>query len=235
MNLIELRTEFQAISGRLDLSTADLSKYINQGIKFLDEVSGIIDFPKRHFIKVNSGTNTVVLPASFRSLNSAYGITTEIQRRLLKAELSELRPLFNIVPGDTTEDIPVYYAPISILSAENITLDQSSYYSNWSNFQVNENYDFDGLLLYPQANVDFTLEITGNFYSPKLTETRSNNYWSVKHSDLVISAAMYKLDTQYRNVMGAESALKTLMVEVRELYFDRIEFETNDKNLIMEG
>lgn len=236
MNFTELKTELQRVSGRLDLSDTDLGNYINKGVKLLDEVSGLTDRQMRFFSSVQAGQNVISLPSVARSFTSIYIISTTERKRLTPTTVHEIRDSLNTIAAMSAQGVPEFYAPIALtLEQQQATGTNATFYGNWADFRVDNTTDIDGIMFDIAPDAFYSIEVIGNFYSPKLSSVQDNNYWSIRHDDLVISAAMYKIDIDNRNVMGANELLRSLGVELKEIYFDQIELETADKSFILGG
>jgi len=229
MHLTELQTRLTSVSGRLDLDTPTLTDYINNGIKLLDELSGSINIPKWHFTKLNAGDRTVILPAHARNILDIWIHTDTDATQLTLTTLTAIRNAA-VLAG-----CPAEYALIPVLVSDNTTIAMSEYYANLGEFTVDSSFTPNGLRLWPTPDREYILEVLGNFYSPALSVTQTDNYWAAQQPDLVISAAMYKIDVDCRNTMGAREALATISLELNELANDRIELELSNQNLILGG
>lgn len=69
------------------------------------------------------------------------------------------------------------------------------------------------------------IKITGAFHPEILQEPDDNNYWCTTHPMLVTYAALYQLETAYRNREGAAAWLDSVMREVKLIDYDKV-FDT---------
>lgn len=230
MTLDELRQQFYSVSGRLDLEIEDIDKYINNGIRLLDTLQKNQKKPTRYVLNIDVGFNTLVLPAECRSILSVSIATLDTEERvaLTQVSLAELRELYN---NSTNLDscAPMVYSPISVdhYQPDSLTADQLGFFIKYGDFVLNNPYAFTGLVLYPKVSKFTTVEIFGNFYSPKLTPTVERNWWTVNHPDLVSKAALFKLNSDYYNSPGQKATLDEIILSMQEIIYDYVEESTN--------
>ncbi|MCK5640919.1 MAG: hypothetical protein KAJ19_08985, partial [Gammaproteobacteria bacterium] len=68
----------------------------------------------------------------------------------------------------------------------------------------------------------------GKFHSPTLSDAYIENWWGVNYPDLVINAALFKLEAHYRNSEGMNDYLKDITIMVKGLDYDRAEEDSQD-------
>ncbi len=56
-----------------------------------------------------------------------------------------------------------------------------------------------------------------------LDEDTDENFWSYEHPDILIKAALYRLEVSYRNMAGAEDYLSSIMLDLRALDMKQVE------------
>ena len=91
----------------------------------------------------------------------------------------------------------------------------------------------------PPPDGNYYVSILGTFYSPTLsatlsgsTWTQTKSFWSEVHPDILITAALYKLETFYRNTEGAKDWKSALMIDVADLDKDVADQESTQINQI---
>lgn len=237
MKLSEIYNEIQTISGRLDLEDSAIIGYINKGIRLLDTLQKNQKKQTRYILSIDEGFNTLVLPAECRSISGVYISTLDTTERVLLAQVSlaELRELYN---NSTNLDScsPIVYSPISVehYQPDTLTMDQLGFFVKYGDFVLNNPYAFTGIVLYPKITKFTAVEIFGDFYSPKLTSTIVQNWWTVNHPELVVKAALFKLNSDYYNSAGQKATLDEIVLSMQEIIYDYIEESTNHLT-VLEG
>lgn len=226
MTLTELRQQFYDVSGRLDLDSADVDKFINRGVRFLDTLVKGSQKPKRIVQSIAPGTNTIVISSMCRVILDVYLRASDEQEKIIHlspVSLAEMRDLYNNTSSDC-QDSPLVYSPISleIWNWAEVKNSDLAFFNQFGSFILKDPYEFNGLALYPVTTKNYTVEITGQFYSPTLTDTVSTNWWTERHEELVLQAALFKLDANYKNSSGQKALLDTLMIDVQEIIHDAI-------------
>lgn len=215
--LKETRTQFIKLCGRHDL-VVDLVDYVDNGADwFIQAGQRMLDklasFPKdlgRYFETVSAGTYYVTFDGK-RTIREVWAANATARWRLSYLDPNEFRELYAKPYGDVTRGkvcyytrahlraIPDFQAPDAISGyAEEITDDTTQLPTS-------------GIMFMPPVDETIGLEIWGEFKSPELSSDSDVDYWSVNHPDALVFAALYKLETSYRNSEGARDWMNEIM------------------------
>lgn len=237
MNLQELSNEIVEISGRLDLSEPTVLSYLNKGIKLLDTLLKGQRKDSRFIQVLDIGRNVVVLPAACRVISNVYTTTQDIDKRveLSPVSLSELREFYNNFNSDLSCK-PMVYTPISLdhYDPDALRIDQLGCFIRYGDFVLTDPYQFTGLAIYPVPVELTAIEIFGQFYTPELTADKPMNWWTINHAELVVKAALFKLNSDYYNTTGQKATLDEIIISVQEIIYDFIEESANHRT-VLEG
>jgi hypothetical protein len=86
------------------------------------------------------------------------------------------------------------------------------------------------LLIGPAADMNYEVVVYGTFFSRPLTSDTSQSFWSIVYPDLLIQAAMYKIEATYRNTEGANDHLAVIDEALMGMYHDFIEDDASGKD-----
>lgn len=231
MNLLELRTKFISLSGRNDLANGDADNgadyYLNSGQRFLD---------RRYRFPKDTGIYPAVIPAGgwyvtvpyCRAIKEVWVADRESRRQLEKKEVKEYLTIFNAPFESLTRGATLYYAPAvlrSIPEADRATAATTNAVLGYMPTLVGRHYEYNGVLLGPPTDIQLHVEIWGLFYSPSLVNNIDESYWSVVHPEVLIRAALYQLEIDYRNTQGANDWLNALELHTAGIDMDTVEEE----------
>lgn len=226
MNLTELISEFKEATGRVDLSETEITKYLNRGCKLLDELSLKVDRPSLYFGFLDAGKNLFVINQEVRSIKDIWAYTSTKRFKLDFIPLNQMRDLYLELDSFPTGQPEYYtYSPVTLVN-HNDSFQQSSLWAKWADFNSND-VTKQGLLVSSIVEEQTAIEIQGNFYTQKLSTTYPENYWSVAHEEIVIQAAIYSLDNNYRNTQGGKELLESITRTLTNLFHDDLETEYN--------
>lgn len=83
--------------------------------------------------------------------------------------------------------------------------------------QLGDRHDEDAVLLFPEPDKTYTLAVKGVFRARELSHDNDTNVWTVIAPELLVKAAMYHLETTYRNSEGQRDLLEAIRFEVQGL------------------
>ena len=233
MTLSELIEEFKEATGRIDLSVAEATKYLNRGCKFLDEITFKVQEDAMHFALISAETTGVVIHRTVRAIKSVWAYTDTERFELAYLPLGDMRKLYK--DFTSSSGIPTHYSPSPVrLVATNENNQQGDIPGVWADFPGSVDTVREAIMIWPRPDIDYSLEILGNFYTESLSSETVENWWSVRHPELVIQAAIYRMDNNYRNTNGGKELLESLPLGAQTIYFDEIENESN-RSSIMKG
>lgn len=231
MDYYLVRKKFCELSGRYDLMDTSYNDngadfFINAGQRFLDRMQDTGKMQAKNVQSVAAGTIKVYIPG-LRAVKEVFaGNTTEGLIKLNRASLSYLRQYYEEQLGSVDQGTPTWYAPAIFRPFEE---DETT--TTWSGYYDIDDliipatttpvhYTYHGIIIAPPPDSTFYISIYGLYYSPELsavyaasTWTQTKSFWSEVHPDMLIQAALYKLETFYRNTEGAKDWLGALKLD----------------------
>ena len=228
MNIAGLRAAFVGETGRVDLSVDKVDKFINNGIRLLDEATHFAKTEARQFISVSAGDRKATFSSDCRSIGAVWVIDKIAGRtKLVRADYDKLLEYFGDVadvdPGD-----PEYYAALVLRAYPDTFNPAISPFDEYSDYIDTEAdyHDIRGITFLPPTDEDRLIEIRGKFYSSTLDDTVTENWWSIYHERAVLDAAKYVLETTYRNTSGMADFSNALAPVLRAIDYDIAEDES---------
>lgn len=79
------------------------------------------------------------------------------------------------------------------------------------------------LFIMPPADKDYTIFVTGLFFSKELTKEDDKNFWSINYPDLLIQSALYKRESFMRNTSGLRDWRGAIVDAVNMIDADMVE------------
>jgi hypothetical protein len=149
--------------------------------------------------------------------------------------MQQLRTEYSDEFADVTQGQPEYYAPAIFRPAPDTLVTTTGLYDIADLLTYNavapaQHFNYHGIVIMPPPDVAYTVTIWGLFYSPTLSATLSGStwtqvksYWTEVHPEVLIEAALFKLEGFYRNTDGAKDFKATLMEDVSGLDHDSVE------------
>ncbi len=230
MNLLQIRQQFRAISGRFDLVNEDGSDnganfYINEGRKYLDRMDETQKSWASHFALVEPGFNHAVFPYC-RAIKEVWiADALSGRRQLIKKDLQDLiAGYLTSLPSTRTNGKPLYYAPaITRYSPDEIPSDEFGSMIGWVDIPSGNAQEYNVVLFNVPVEYQSTVIINGLFYSKELVQDTDENFWSVAHPMLLINAAMRMVEVTNRNTQGVNDWDLAISKEMTQLGFDLVE------------
>lgn len=233
MTLLAVRDEFLKLSGRFDLGTiagsdSGANTFINYGQRFLDSrVDTAKDLVRFQKLLALDGF-TIDLPG-LRSIHSVWTNDGTDRVRLSNSlNIQELRIEYGKPWEDIDSDKPAWYALNSVTLAP---LDPGDAIEEQTDL-TSASGIIQGIVILPPTDVAITVEIWGKFFSKVLVIDADVSYWTEQYPDMLILAAMYKLETFYNNREGANGYLEMLNQSLRGLDADIAEQSISQVNRI---
>jgi len=245
MNLLQLRTKFIQLTGRYDLVVdrddyADngANYFIQAGQRWLDAHMPVGKMVMRLQKDLAAG-NRILEFQRCKSIKEVWICSAEDEGdkvRLEKKDLSWLRqeypdPISEIDLGD-----PAYWAPVSIaLAPEQKALTSANYSAQFTDdyedimFADEDDANFghwiyNAIVIYPPPDSTVTLEVWGIFESMLESDT-DVSYWSVKHEDASVLAAIMALEKHYRNTEGVKDMINAIGDILQGIDHDAVDSE----------
>ena len=230
MNLLQLRTEFRALSGRFDLVNEDFTDngadfFINEGRKFLDRLDETQKTWGTCFRLLEIGQFSVSFPYC-RAIKEVYVASLgEGRWQLEKKRLQDMiEGYLTGLPSSRDQGSPLYYSPcITRYIPENATVEDIESYVGYVEIPAGNAYEWNSIMLNVPTSEQLTVIINGLFYSMELTEETDKNYWSEVHPMLLIMAAMRQTEVVNRNTQGVNDWTISIATEMKQLGMDLVE------------
>ena len=222
MTLADIRKYVTEMSGRFDLVSSittytpatvlSVDFFIELGQNFLDdeiEVPGSIYI---HSEALTVGNYEFDLPR-LRYVEEIYYKDTAGKIVFLVGETHEefLEEYGDEPYTEATQGAPAYWREVFKRSSSAATANKS----NLERF----------FHVYPPVDASYTLKIKGAFYTPVMTETDDENFWSRMHPQILIQAALYSIERFYRNTAGMNDHLAAIERDLQKI----------DHNMVQSG
>ena len=256
MTLLATRQHLVELSGRYDLVIDNLNWanngadfFIQSGQRWLDRTATISKSTAKYYKTLAIGAWYDLIP-NCRSIKEVWVSNSDGNKwRLIKRDMSEimyystntaiaLRPAF--IPIDARENgllkdpallvnsAPINYSPIVLRSMPQVTGTVTigqfgpAIYSD-----VTQNhYNLDGLMFLPPVTAGHILEVTGQFYQPRLVVDTDQNFWTEQEEFILVLAACRAIEITMRNQQGVADWESAIMNELKGLEFDEVEEES---------
>ena len=256
MTLLVTRQHLVELSGRYDLvidsinwANAGADFFIQAGQRWLDR-SGIIPKSTSKYYKVLAEGAWYDLIASCRNIKEVWVSNNDGNKwKLNKRELGDmlyfsandasfrnesLIPLDvrgdNILkdPGQLTAGSPINYSPVVIRTMPEalgvVTIDRFG--PVVYNDSTQDHYNLDGIVFLPPAKAGHVLEVTGQFYQPRLVNDADRNFWTEQEEFILVLAACRAIEVTMRNQQGVADWEKAIYSETQGIEFDVVEEES---------
>lgn len=214
--LTQARERLQIISGRYDLSIADLTYYLNRAQNFLDERTDFQKAPHRYQITLSAGDFVGLIASAARAIQGVWAFYDGERHELSPATPEYVRQEYGDALAQIDRGKPLYYVidPLTYLNASG----EFAYYTG----AYADSFSQSGVLVMPPPDVETVIEVNGRFYSPTLSATQSS-WWLTSHSELLVRAALRELEIDYRNTEGRKDWEAALQFGVDSLDKDLAE------------
>lgn len=226
MTLLEVREQFIKTSGRWDLVVdAAAEDYSDNGADFYlqagqDWLDRRLPFAKDHaevVVSLTAGDTQVSVPRA-RAIKQVWlNYASDDVRELLRCSVADLRREYGQSPPFSSVDrsAPVFYAPVVLRSGSSPSTTTEGY---------------TGIVVAPAATIDTTLTLRGMFLSEALDADAAVSFWTVVHPDILIQAAMLRMEELHRNSSGASDHRQALQQMISDIYADQVDSELPERD-----
>jgi len=243
MDYKDVRDKFIELSGHGELLTttgedngADF--FLNAGQKYLDRFFGFSTGKTiaRYPVIVTAGTY-IAKTVGLRAIKEVWIANADGRSQLVPSTLSQLKTEYSEEFSSVTQGTPYYYAPAIFRPAPDSLNSVTGMYGVDDLLLYNatdpaQHFNYHGIVIMPPPGGTYTVEIVGLFYSPALSATLSGgvwtqtkSYWTEVHPDVLVEAALVKIEGLYRNTEGIKAFKEMLVSDVSGIDFDIIEEE----------
>jgi len=224
MTLLDVRTLFVDKNGRYDLvvDTANYvdngaDYYINAGVKLLDRLTSISDLSAIRSESLAIGEYTMDMQHIKSIERVSYTNSDNEVVYLDKLTMEGIRKLYPKLGNTDTGEV-AYYAVYA----------QRTFTSDTETTPTGKR----GIMVMPPTDTAITIDIFGKFKSATLSVDADVNFWTILHPEVLIKAANYELEIEYRNTEGANDWMRSILDTLRELDFDSVEEDIAEINVM---
>lgn len=235
MTLVELRRKFVELSGRYDLASntstwADngANFFINAGQNYLDRIITIPETKASLFFALAAGEYSVMFQQRCRAILEVWINNSEERVLLEKHSLKDLKEYYSSLVSAMESGQPLYYAPANLRALETTAQNTLGTFLSLNHLETDAKYNYRGIIVAPPCDSDYVIEVVGMFNQATLSTDSQENYWTLEVPELLLKAALYQLETFYRNTEGANDWLRAIQIEVDGLDKDTVEEEISD-------
>lgn len=233
MNLLQLRQQFRATSGRFDLVNEDGSDnganfYINAGQRHLDR----LDTTQKSFGICYKFCEPDFYAVTFpycRAVKEVWAATINARWQLEKKNLQDLiAGYFTTLPSGIDSGSPLYYAPTitrAVPETFNTESEDFEAFSGYVDVISANHFAYNCVLIAPPTNEKLLIEVKGLFYTDELVGDDDKSYWSEVHPNILIMAAMREVEIINRNTQGVNDWTSSIMTEISNIGKDLVEEE----------
>ena len=190
MTYDQLVDTFKSLSGRYDMDSETILLYLNAGQKFLDDSSDFMGSPGRYIYNGTTGLSFLSLIAQAKVISSVELIADGNRFNVYQIPVSELQSLSEQLPAFKPPSLPTCFALANLRKVSGATL-RSEDTTKLAIVETGTVADKLGLLFECPIDKDYTIDISGKFYSPSIVEgTDPDTYWAVQYPFTLINACL---------------------------------------------
>lgn len=227
MNLLDIRKKVIQTSGRYDLVVDSVDYvdnganfFINAGMNMLDRMVDIPESFARLYYPLAAGEYALTFQFNCRYITDVWINDTENRTQLEKISLDTLRDYYNEPATSTTYGTPTAFAIANLRALETTSKDSLATFIDKTWTETDTKYDYRGIVLAPPADTDYVVEISGMFKQTPLALDADQNFWTIQEADLLIRAALYKLEAFSRGTENAKNWLSAIYEDIRQIDLD---------------
>jgi hypothetical protein len=226
MALSDVRARFVQLSGRYDLVNSDDSDnganwYINKGQRWLD-LHPLAPTMYGRYITNLAADDFYIEISGCRALHEVWINDDEDRVLLERKTLKWVQEEFGDVTSDITSGTPTYWCPARPRA---VNSDGNESLGTFLDFVVDEdgNETVQGILIAGPPEEEITVDIRGVFFSPTLSDDTDTSWWTENYDDILLLAALRKLESFMRNTAGVKDYNVVIQEELQMLDFAEVE------------
>lgn len=217
----ELIANFKVVTGRLDLSDAEILRLLNEASRTLDRLENSDKRVFHFFFTINAGGYSAALPAEFRLPKTVIVHNSSGSQTIRYARPESVRAMLRNVALNV--DVPSeesYYSIMSGMVTGSVADGDLPLAIDATAKQLIPSTLSKYIIVCPVAAEKTILEVVGVAYTAALTDTNTSNFWSINLPDGLVQAAVYQLTKNLQNPDEANKILSDLATLVRPVSFD---------------
>jgi hypothetical protein len=226
MALSDVRARFVTLSGRYDLVNSDDSDnganwYINKGQRWLD-LHPLAPSLRGHYIDNVAADAYYLALSGCRAVHEVWINDDEDRVLLERKTVKWIKEEYSDVTSDLTSGAPAYWAPAIVRGVE-VTDYQSL--GTFLDYVVDEdsNETVQAILFAPPTEEAITVDVVGVFFNPTLSDDTDTSWWTENYDDILLLAALRKLESFMRNTAGVKDYNSVIQEELQMLDFAEVE------------
>jgi len=237
MEYKDIRQKFIEISGRYDLINPDTWEdngadfYLNLGQKLIDRSLADKKMLARYPFALTTG-NIIVKTPNLRVIKEVWIANAEGKLQLTNVPLNDLRNNFAKESTLLDKGTPLYYSPAVFRPFPDELIPPAGLYDIDDLLLSGTHYTYNGIVVMPPPDNNYTLTIWGLFASPTLSATltgaiwtQTKSYWTENEPQILLEAALSRLATYSGNVTSAKEYKEIMIEDLRTLEFDIVDEE----------
>ena len=231
----DIRQKFVEISGRYDLVNPDTWEdngadfYLNMGQKVLDRNLDSKKMLAKYPFALTTG-NIIVKTPGLRTIKEVWIANVDGKKQLEYVPLNELKKGFPKESNLLNGGIPSYYSPAVFRPFPDELISVTGLYDVEDLLLSGTHYEYNGVIVMPPPNGDYTLTIFGLFHSPTLsavlignTWIQTKSYWTDNEPYTLLEAALSRLATFAGNITSAREHKEAMNEDLRALDYDAVD------------
>ena len=225
MDLLDLRADFTRISGRSELTDAQVDRYINRGQNYLDLLTEFKHARARDFQVVAANAMSVTFTSKCRVIQEVWVMDNVGRWELKKYDMNTFRREFSILPSALDPGLPTHYTPALLrTNPDPLTIADFTQYLGFMDVNVTgTSHAYNGVVFRPPTDKQYVIETFGKFYTPDLTEADPDSWWTFTAYTAILHATLRELELDYRNTEGANDWEQSILKTTRMLSMDDAE------------
>lgn len=238
MDLIEIRQQVVKLSGRFDLATTTVllndtdngaDFFINSGLRMLDKMFNMTKSRSSVFNEVAAAAWYLTFQ-NCSYIEEVWCNDTEGRWQLRKYPYQTIKENYSELVSASDGGKPLFYSPIWLRSSD-IT-DYASLGTFFNYVTATDDGTYNAIVFAPKTDVAYNLEVIGKFMSVEFSDNDDENYWSVVLPDMLIMAALYKIEVFNRNSEGARDWMSSIKLEGVALEHELVMEESNGQRIV---
>lgn len=221
----DIRTRFKDTTGRDDLTDAKIDEFIWTGQKVLDRLAELPQLVGFFFKNLVAGDKHV----DIANLRSVIRVTVDDgvdkDPPLVKVRMVDLRETYTEPWANVTPGRPLHYAiGTSALATEQSASEPAALTHDAADVTAVADRDTKRRVMFmPPADKVYTLRVECKFFTEKLSDSATTNFWSSEHPELLNWAACWAHEVRMQNTTRAEDWMRQIRFEMDLLDNDAVE------------
>ena len=219
MILTDLITMFKRRTGRLDLTDVEITQYLNDACKVLDQLEASGKVLHRIFIDAAVDSYIYELPQTVRFVESA---TLHKSIGVTDLQFADPKDLTRVIRGQEWNS-DLFIDTFTVVTAgliSDMAIADLPMFSDVVGLNLDTDMRNLYLIVFPKVTEASVIELEASVYSATLDSVNTANYWSITKPELVIESAQYLLVKDLINIDESTKILGDLRSSVLHISYD---------------